>query len=82
MWEVTTHCHWVGSRSWGLGRAGAGSVVPRPATKLGPSVSQALRYLGDIECCRRAENRLGAPQAGSGLRPRGKRGKPQLVPQG
>ena len=61
----------------------AHSGVPILARKLGLSGSQALGYPGSTGNCGRAENCLGAPQAGSSLGPSvenrkggpGKRGK-------
>jgi hypothetical protein len=61
LWVLCLLCH----RTWTLGRRNkhhgrAGSGVPRPAMRPGPSGSQALGHAGIPGSLRRAENRVGA----------------------
>lgn len=62
-----------------LGTAGAGSVVPRPAGRPGPSSSQALGHPGTSGSLRRSESRVGVPPPQKLIWPRaGGKGEKEL----
>ena len=90
--KLTPCQRWAGVKLWdaapGMGEhslrfpgtAGAGSGVPRPAGKLGPTGSQALGYSNVAGSHRRAENGEGAHRLAQGQRKKG--GSSYWIPWG